>query len=245
MDEVKFDTKKMEQHLLKTQFPLECKQIPLEALTREEHIVVSKCMAEQELTDEEFTLLKQTLQKYRKAINKYKPAETLEAVEKTHNMILTEQDWLDIVDDKTNRMLKVNVPYNGNWYPMEFEVLPLDDSRVVQTLQTHIELFKDYKPSEIQLFTKAQDGQTITPEEQAIVNKMTKDIEAKASEDRISTINHFLASQMRLPNSDTDIQKRIKFWERFPFMTKSAIMIKVEERLGLTERSNRELFPDG
>ena len=164
-------------------------------------------------------------------------------MEKTRQIIQSEEDWLNLVDNADN-ILKVNVPFNGEIYPMEFEILPLDDSRIVQTLQSHVDLFKDYKPSEIQLFTKSQNGQVLTPEEAAVVAKMTKDIESKASEDRIETMNHFLASQLRLPNSTTDLEKRKLFWSRFPFMTKSAIMIKVEDRLGLTEQSNEELFPD-
>ena len=237
------DKERMEKHLLKTQFPLECKDIPLEALEFNEQVVVVKCMDGSELTDDEFILLKKTLQKYRKAITAYKPSETIEAMEKTQNIIRSEKDWLNLVDNVSN-ILRVNVPFNGEIYPMEFEVLPLDDSRVVQTLQSHVELFKDYKPFEIQLFTKVQQGQTVSPEEAAVVAKMTKDIESRAGEDHISTMNHFLASQLRLPDSSEDLEMRKMFWEKFPFMTKSSIMVVVEDRLGLTEKSNEELFPD-
>lgn len=233
----------MERYLLKTQFPLECEELPFDDLQPDEQIVVLKCKNHDDLNDDEFTLLKSTLQKYRKAIHELKPTETVEAFERTENMILTERDWLDIVDNKTNRMLLVNVPYNGEWYPMEFEILPLDDSRVVQTLQTHVELFKDYSRDEMLLWNKAQQGQVITPEEQQIVNKMNKEIEEKNSEDRITSMNHFLASQLRLPESTSDLDTRIEFWEKFPFVTKSAIMFKVEDRLGLTDQSNEKLFP--
>ena len=243
MTEQDYGAKQMEKHLLETRFPLECKEIPLEALNRNEQIVVIKCMEGEDLTDEEFTLLKKTLQNYRKAIETYKPSETVEAFEKTRNIIQTEEDWLNLVDT-TNLLLRVNVPFSGETYPMTFEVLPIDDSRIVQTMQSHVELFRDYKPSEIQLFTRAQNGEIMTPEEAAIVAKMTKDIENKASEDRIETMNHFLASQLKLENSNTSFEKRKEFWTKFPFMTKSAIMIKVEEMLGLTEQSNEKLFPD-
>ena len=234
---------KMEKHLLQTQFPLECEDLPMDDLTPEEKEVVIKCINHEEFNDEEFTLLKATLQRYRKAIHKHRPSETVEAYEKTENMILTEQDWLDIVDDKSTRMLKVNVPYNSQWYPMEFEILPLDDSRVVSTLQTHIDLFKDYSKEEILTWNKAQQGQIISPEEQKIVEKMTKEIEDKNSEDRITSMNNFLAAQLRLPNSTSDLNKRIEFWEKFPFVTKAAIMTKVEDRLGLTDQKDEKLFP--
>ena len=233
----------VEQELLKVQFPLECEEIPLESLTPEERKVVIKCMDRMDLTDEEFTLLKATLEKYRGAITKYRPTETLEALEKTENMILTESDWLAIVNDKSNRILKVNVPYNSQWYPMAFEILPLDDSRIVTTLQTHIELFKDYSKEEMRVWSKAQQGQTISPEEKQIVDRMTKEIEDKNSEDRISSMNNFLAAQLRLPNSTSDFNVRLEFWEKFPFITKAAIMAKVEDRLGLTDQDSEKLFP--
>ena len=233
----------IERELLETTFPLECEELPLDELTDEEKVVVTKCMDHEELTDEEFTLLKKTLQRYREAITKHRPIETIEAVERTEEMILTEQDWLDIVDDKTSRLLRVNVPFNSKWYPMEFEILPLDDSRVVSTLQTHIELFKDYSKEEMKLWSKAQQGQVISPEEKQIVDRMNREIEDKNSEDRITSMNNFLAAQLRLPNSSSDVDKRREFWEKFPFVTKAAIMEKVEDRLGLTDQSNEKLFP--
>lgn len=236
---------KMEKYLLETQYPLECEDIPKEDLNDEEKTVVDKCMNHEELTDDEFTLLKATLQRYRGAINKHRPAEVVDAYEKTQNMILTEKDFLNIVDDKSSRILKVNVPYLNQWYRMEFEILPLDDSRVVSTLQTHINLFDDYSKEEINLWTKAQQGQVISPEEQKIIGKMTEEIESRNSEDRIAAMNKFLAAQLRLPDSTSDFDTRLEFWEKFPFVTKSAIMMRVEDRLGLTDQQDEKLFPVG
>lgn len=236
--------KKMEQHLLRTQFPMECQELPFEDLTSEEQNVVKKCIDHEDLTSDEFTLLKKTLQRYREAINTIRPSESLEVFEQTEDMILTEKDWLDIVDNKQNRMLRVNVPFNSRWYPMEFEILPLDDSRVVSTMQTHIDLFKGYSNEEISIWTRAQQGQAITKEEQQLINKMNKEIESKSSQDRIKSMNKFLAAQLRLPDSTSDIDVRVEFWEKFPFITKAAIMQKVEDHLGLTDQSNEKLFPD-
>jgi hypothetical protein len=237
------DTKKVEKQLLKTQFPKECEQIPLDALEEEEKNVVNKCLNHEEFNDEEFKLLKKTLVKYRKYIEKYDVEETIDATEKAKELILTEKDWLDLVDN-THNILKVNVPYNGNWYEMEFEVLPLIDSRVVSALQTHINVFKDYSQKELTLFQQAEKGKTLTPEEQAIVNKMMKEINERAGEDRIKSMNEFLAAQLKLPNSTENLETRKEFWSKFPFVTKSAIMLKVEDRLGLSEISNEQLFPD-
>ena len=236
---------KLEKHLLKTQFPLECEELPLEDLNKKEKAVVDKCINHEDLTDDEFALLKKTLQKYRKHISKHKPSETVEAYEKTKNMILTEKDWLDIVNDKTSRTLKVNVPFNSKWYQMEFEILPLDDSSVVPALQTHVDLFKDYSKEDVALWSKAQQGQVISPEEKQSVDKITKEIQEKQDEDRIASMNSFLAAQLRLPDSTSDERTRVEFWQKFPFIVKASIMTKVEDRLGLTDQQDEKLFPTG
>ena len=234
---------KMERHLLKTQFPMECQELPLEALSQEELIVVNKCMSYQELTDDEFTLLKATLQKYREIINTYKPTETIEAMEKTVQIIRTEQDLIDILDNPNNKILKVNLTYNNQVYPLEFEILPVDDSRIVDYMQMNIDLFKDYNEDEKQLFMKSQQGEELTPEEIAVVEKMNRELSEIASQEKTRLIDGFLASQLRLPESSQDYEKRKEFWKKFPFMEKWAIVQKVEDKLGLTEKSNEELFP--
>ena len=236
---------RMEQHLLKTQFPLECQDLPFDVLSSEELIVVNKCMAQQDLTNEEFTLLKATLQKYRAAIYEHKPTETIEAAKKTVQIIKTEQDLINILEDKQNQLLRVHLPYQGQTYELDFQILPVDDSRIVDYMQMNIDLFKDYSKEETDLFLKAQDGskKDFTPEERAVVQNMTQKINVVAGEEKAKMVDGFLASQLRLPNSNQDYNVRLEFWKKFPFMEKWAIVQEVENRLGLTERSNEELFP--
>ena len=235
---------KLERHLLKTQFPLECEEIPLEALSHEEQIVVIKCMDHVDLTDDEFTLLKKTLQRYRKAINEYRPTETIEAYEKTVQIIRTEQELLDILDNPINKSLKVNLTYEGQVYRLEFEILPIDDSRIIDYIQMNIDLFKDFSQEERDFYTRGQaDPESLTSEEKIILQKMNEEISVLASQERTKLIDGFLASQLRLPESNQDYEKRLEFWNKFPFMEKWAIVNRVEDKLGLTEKSNEELFP--
>ena len=234
---------KMERHLLKTQFPMECEEIPFDDQNQKEQKVVTKCINHEDLTDKEFTLLKKTLQKYREAIRKHKPQETLEAAEKTIQIIKTEQELLDILDDEKNKYLKVHLTYNHQVYELEFEILPVDDSRIVDYMQMNIDLFKDYTEDERKLFLKSQEGGKLTHEEQVIVEKLTNELNAIAGQEKSKMIDGFLASQLRLPNSSQDYNKRHEFWKKFPFLEKWAIVQKVEDRLGLTEKSNEKLFP--
>jgi len=235
----------LERTLLKTKYPLECEELPLEALSHDEQIVVIKCMDKADLTDEEFTLLKATLQKYREYITKYRPSETIEAIGQTIEIIETEQELLDILDDETSKFLKVHLTYNGRTLELNFEILPVDDSRIVDYMEMNIDLFKDYSDEERELILKVQEGEEVTPEEQAIVEKLSKEINALAGQEKSKMVEGFLASQLRLPNSSQDYSKRLEFWKKFPFLEKWAIVQKVEDRLGLTERSNEKLFPDG
>ena len=112
-------------------------------------------------------------------------------------------------------------------------------------MEMNIDLFKDYSEDEKQLFNKAQEGEELTPEEQAMVEKMTKDLNALAGQEKAKLIDGFLASQLRLPESSQDYNDRLFFWKKFPFLEKWAVVGKVEERLGLTETANEKLFPDG
>lgn len=236
----------VEKELLKTQFPLECEELPLESLTQEERIVVIKCMDHMALTDDEFVLLKATLEKYREYITKYRPTETVEAMENTIQIINTEQEFLDILNDESNKMLRVHLTYQGQVYEFNFEILPVDDSRIVDYMEMNIDLFKDYSNEEKQLFTKAQENkEELSSEEQAIVEKMTKEINAMAGQEKAKLIDGFLASQLRLPKSSQNYNDRLVFWKKFPFLEKWAVVGKVEDRLGLTETANEKLFPDG
>ena len=235
----------IEKELLRTQYPLECEELPLENLTHEEKIVVIKCMDHIELTDDEFTLLKATLQKYRKAITEYRPTETVEAMENTVQIIRTEKEFLDILNDESNKMLRVHLTYQGQLYEFNFEILPVDDSRIVDYMEMNIDLFKDYSEEERNLFSKAQRNQEdLSPEERAIIEKMTREINALASQEKAKLIDGFLASQLRLPESSQDYSDRLLFWKKFPFLEKWAVVGKVEDRLGLTETANEKLFPD-
>lgn len=235
--------KQMEKHLLKTKFPLECQELPLEKLTAKEKEVVTKCINHDNITDDEFKLLKKTLQKYRKAITKHKPSETIESVEKTIQIIETEQELLDLLDSPEMKKLLVHLPVNGQIYEMEFEILPLDNSKAIKGIGMQLDLFKDFSNEEAQIYTKAQAGKELSIEEQNVLDEMNKEIAKRSNEQQEKIIITLLANQLKLPNSDTDLDGRKKFWEKFPFNAKVSIFMKLQEKLGLTEYSNEKLFP--
>lgn len=233
----------LEKDLYKTTFKKEAEQIPLERLPSDEQLVLLKCINEEEPTDEEFSKLKEILVRYREHIQHYKPAETIENAEQVVQIIKTEQELLDILDAPERRKLLVHLPIDGQIYEMDFEILQLEDSKAIRSLQVHLDLFKDYTQEEAQLYAKAQTGTKLTREEQHIVDRITDELNEKANEQQDEIILTFLANQLRLPNSSDDYEKRKEFWQKFPFNAKFSVWSQVQNRLGLTEEANEKLFP--
>lgn len=242
---INVDLKGIERSLLEEEFPKEAEQIiGVDGLSSYETKLLNKCINHNPISDEEFKDLKKLLNDYRPYLEKYKPAETIEAVEKTVKTIKTEKDFLDMVENVDN-ILKINIPFRGEYYPVELEILPLDDSRMIKTLSNHVDLFKGFEPEDILLYNDAQQGKELSKEEEAIVNKMNDEINERASENRMEQIDNLLASQTKLKGSDADYETRLEFWQKFNFQAKFAIYFKVEDALGLNEDVTEKLFPDG
>ena len=241
---VEVDVKAIERSLLKDKFPEEAEQIiGVDGLSDYETKLLNKCIHHNPIDDDEFKDLKRLLNDYRPYISKYKPKETLEAVDKTKRIIQTEQDFLDMVDN-THNELHINIPFQGELYPVDLEILPLEDSRMIRQLSQHVDLFKGLEPDEILLFNDAQQGKELDEKERAIVDKITREIEERASENRMEQIDDLLASQTKLKGSDADYDTRLKFWKKFNFQAKFAIYFKVEDILGLNEDITNRLFRD-
>lgn len=241
---INVDIGAIERSLLEEEFPKEAEQIiGADGLSSYETKLLNKCINHNPISDEEFKDLKKLLNDYRPYLEKYKPAETLKAVDKTVRSIKTEKDFLNLVENVDN-ILKINIPFRGEYYPVELEILPLDDSRMIKTLSNHVDLFKGFEAEEILLFNDAQQGKELSKEEQAIVEKMNDEINERASENRMEQIDNLLASQTRLKDSDADYETRLEFWQKFNFQAKFAIYFKVEDRLGLNEDVTERLFRD-
>lgn len=241
---VEVDVKAIERSLLKDKFPEEAEQIiGVDGLSDYETKLLNKCIHHNPIDDDEFKDLKRLLNDYRPYISKYKPNETLEAVDKTKRIIQTEQDFLDMVDN-THNELHINIPFQGELYPVDLEILPLEDSRMIRQLSQHVDLFKGLEPDDILLFNDAQQGKELDEKERAIVDKITREIEERASENRMEQIDDLLASQTKLKGSTADYDTRLNFWKKFNFQAKFAIYFKVEDILGLNEDITNRLFRD-
>lgn len=235
----------LEQKLLKTTWVEEAKLIqkyvPSEDLTKNQQKLINKCIAKEDFTDKQFTELKILLNKYRKILNELRPEDTLKNVEDVVQLIQTEADFIDMMSAERTLLVHINTPRGKKGF--EFTVLPINDSKIIDSLEMQIDLFRDYSQTEQSIYSKATLGHELTAEERRIYNRMNEEIIEKQSTERVKTMNVFLSNQLILKGSQADRQEREKFWELFPFYDKVSIFIKVQDMLGLTETKNSELFP--
>lgn len=236
--------KQIDKYLIETKFPAELKKIPKGELNEEEQVIADKILNKEEITDDEFQQIKKTINRWRKAINKYDIDEIEDAQEKTVQIIKTSQELIDIMDDDDNRKITCELTYFGKIYQMTFNVKPLNDSRALQALSLDLDLFKDYSARDKQVYAKSQTGQKLTPEEQKIVEAINESINNNVEENQEELITKFLARQLRLADETEDnYEQRVEFWQKFPLNQRVSTFLEVEKLLGLTEDDNYKLFP--
>ena len=200
-----------------------------------------ECINQEELTTVEIKILKKVLNKYREYIKIYE--DIGEGIESAVNLIRTEQDLLDILDNQSNHTLKVNLPYQGKTYNMTFVIEPLNDSRAVSNLQLQLDLFADFNEREKLIYSKGSNGQGLSREEKLVYDKLVKQVTENAQSSQDIMVNKLLSSQLHIDGSTATIEERQRFWEKFPFTPKMMIFMKVQDKLGLSEISQEELFP--
>ena len=243
------DIQGLENQLLRTVWVSEAEEIldfvPTEDLTKTQQKVLQKCVDKEDFTDNQLAELKKVLQKYRGALQKISPRETLENYDDAVEILTTEEEFIALMQSDEQRYLDVNLDINGKKIWITFEILPLNDSRVVEALELNIDLFRDYSADEINTYNKFAKGEMITEEEASIIAEMNKKIMDKQSSKKINAMDNFLAYQLKIKDSESTVDERLKFWKYFPFNAKASIFLRVQDMLGMTEESNKKLFPNG
>ena len=238
----------LERNLLVTSWVKEAELIqefvPTEDLTKQQQKLLQKCINREDFTDKQLADLKLILNKYRRILQKIKPDKTLDDVDKAVQMMNSEKDFLDLMSPDEELRLLVHVKTIKGVKGFDFIVEPITDSRVIESLELQIDLFRDYTLEEQVIYSKATThSDDLTEDERKIYEKMNKEIIDKQSHDRINAINRFLASQLTLEGSTSTYDEKVRFWEVFPFNSKIGVFVRVQDMLGLSETKNSELFP--
>lgn len=223
------------------------KYVPEEDLTKAQIKLLQKCINKEDFTDKQFNDLKILLTKYRTLLKKLNPEEKVQSLDDTIKLIESEQAFLDLMDEEQEKYLTVHLPIKDKIFEFEFEVLPIIDSRVIESIELQVDLFRDFSLEETATYANAsqKDPNERTESEQRIIDKMNQMLSEKLGKQKLKSVDNFLANQLKIKGSEASIEKRKEFWTRFPFNAKFTVFMAVQRRLGLTEVDNRTLFPFG
>ncbi|MCR5026997.1 MAG: hypothetical protein K6A34_06120 [Methanobrevibacter sp.] len=240
----------IDQHLLKTQYLTECKQLPLDVLEEDEITIVEKCLNQEELTDEELSYLKEVLYKYREAMKKLDVANVDESVETVRKHIKSEKELLALIDElEENYTLQMIYKLkNGEEVILDLIVKPLTDSQAISEMQAHANLFKELNTSERVVWGKVMSGQQIfTDEERKLAEHIAEKYEEKEydMDYKIAGMREFLARQVEFENASfKSYNQKLKFWNKIEVMTVIDLYNKVRQMLHIDEEKTENLFLD-
>lgn len=235
--------KAIEDFYVKKRLPKEVETLPYEILEDEDQKIIDKIRAEEDLTDEELSHIKQTRLEYNDALKKYDANEIIKSNEILEDTIATEQELLDMVYKHEKEVIKMYMPVNGVNKMFKFTIKPLTDSRAIQSIDQHIDIFRGLSHEEREVYQKDVEGQKLNPKEEAVLNHINKKIKENRSKSETDEISNFLAYQIEEPHK-LSIEEKIDFWNNFNYLYRMALYGKVAEKLGLTQEFNDKLFQD-
>ena len=241
-DEFTDGSKHIEEFWVKHTLPREVETLPYDVLTKEEQRIIDKVRNGEELSQEEIDLIKQTRKEYEEPLKKYDANNIIESNKILEKTIATEQDLLDFVYGEHDMSIKMNLPMKAGTKLMIFNVKPLDDSRAVDFLEQHIDIFRDLSDEERKIYDKNNKGESLNPTEQKVLEHINEQISQNQSRSQMENITKLLATQIEEPSSLNFEEKR-DFWNNFPFLIRVQLYSKVMEKLGLTQSFNDDLFP--
>ncbi len=235
-------SKHIEEFWVKHTLPKEVETLPYDVLTSEEQRIIDKVRNGEELSQEEIDLIKQTRKEYEEPLKKYDANNIIESNKMLEKSIATEQDLLDFVYGEYDMTIKMNLPFKDGTKLFTFTVKPLDDSRAVDFLEQHIDIFRDLSDEERKIYDKNTNGEALNPVEEKVLKHINEQISENQSKSQMENITKILSYQLEEPKS-LSFEEKKQFWNNFPFLMRVQLYSKVMEKLGLTQSFNDELFP--
>lgn len=236
----------MDHKLYETLWKATAEKMDLDILSFDDAVLVNKCKNQEDITDEELRELRRVMITYKKINEEYDIDNAVENVEKVQRIIKSESKLLEIIDNQQNYRLKLRYRVGDEFYIIPLIIKPLRDSQAINEMQLHLDLFKEWNTQEIDIYTRAINGNNVfTDEEQKIANRLARKIEEKTMnrERIIEGWNEFLARQVEFEESDLNtFEEKKRFWEKIDVNTKVSLYNKVREMLHLTDTTDEDLF---
>ena len=238
--------KKIKQNYLLDKYKETFEGVPIDKLSSVEKPLVHRCLNDdKDFTDNELAILKKVIEKYGGPVKDLNAKELLTNTDQLMSTIKTEQQLLDLVEkEKEGRDLKVNLPFRDGIHPVTFTVLPPTDSRAIQTMMTHTELFTDFNDKERKIYNKGQEDRSkLNKVEKEVYDNLVQRIMKKTNNDWESTINELLTYQLTIKGRELNREVNRKIWENMNIFVKTAICFKVKDILDFEGMDSEDLFP--
>lgn len=236
----------IDKHMLKTRFPLECEKLPWEYLEENEKILAEKCINHEELTPEELSNLKLLLKTYRPFLKKYDVKQAEENIETTDNIINTQSQLLELLHDEKRYRIDMNYWMNGKKYILKLKVKPFTDKQYLEGIGSQLGIFRDLNKNEKMLINKANNNETLSPEEekmhQSILDKINEKLENNESQMEVMT--KFLADRIDFVGDvQLSFEEKYEFWKQMELTYRVSLFNKVKGILQFNDTFEEELFP--
>lgn len=237
------DTRSIQNMLIKSEWVKEAQQIPLNDLTTIERTVLQKCINQELMEEKEIKMLEKILAKYRPAIQKVHPAETVDRVKENIDIVTNEKEFLRLVDEyDTVQTLPFNYPVGEKTIHVLFDVYPITDSEAILDIAKNLSFFQDFTEKEKEVYTKIQQGEELTAEEKIIQEDLSKQIEALSQQNTEETITIFLASQLKFHNQNTSKETMIKVLQKIQLAYRVLLFEKVQEMTQIGDLNTEKVF---
>lgn len=222
------------------------KTINPEYLDEDEKKIIEKIKNNQEITDDEFRKIFIYISDYDKAENEIKPDEIIEARKTETEIIQTEKELVDFLNNDYIEFKFCPHNMRGQRIQLTIRAEPISDSTIIKTIETHENIFKDYSPEEMEVVNKNARGEKLTRAEIQILNKITNELndEDNSYAERFNSIKEFICETCYIiypDGSRTDLT--VNLINKFRFNDIVSLYIKLQDVLGLTEDNQEKLFP--
>lgn len=247
--EMEEDREQLEQILLQTEWVEEAEQIPLDTLPSDEQLVVLKCRNKQDLTKEEMNILREVLGRYRPAIRKLEPSETIETVEKNIQVTKDMNNILARMKDARNtETIEFSYPLSADEVmKVEIVINKEIDAQTIDDLQENLGMFEDFSRDELQTYSKYAHSETMSREEQAIAQRIEEKIykmESSSIADLKDTAIDFLSTQTKLvtDGAEPSVDDMKEFYSLMTFGPLFALFERVQGVCGVSHIDKDALF---
>ena len=248
--ETEFDDGGLEgarQFLAQKTWRTEALQIPLDSLTDpQEQDVIVKCINQEQLQNEEMDLLEEVLGRYRPAIQKHKPLDTIENYEENVEVVQSEKDFLRLLDEsQKEQTLTMYYPLHaGREAEITLEVHPITDAQAVMEVQENLKLFEDFTQEEVQTFTAFNEGEELTEEEIAVAQHVQNEIAKKNSSHVQQAAIEFLSLQTGFQGRDSSYETMKEVYSRMEVGPLFLLFKKVQDMTELDDVNADRMFRD-